>query len=139
MMNRVLVIDGNGVTVSQGSAAIGNITEITPPGWTRAPIDDTALDNVGVTSYVLANLKDWDSLSITVKLGGETAISAGNSKWTIGFPNGASLTFWGDVTSQGKPTINNGSAVLLPVEIKVTNTSGGAIVAPVFTSGGIVG
>lgn len=138
MSDRKLVIDGNGVTVSQGSAAIGNITELTAPGWTRAEIDDTALDNVGVTTYVLANLRDWSNLEITVKMGGETAISAENSLWTVAFPNGAKIEFWGQVSSQGTPSVANGSAVVLPLSIKVTNTSGAAIVAPVFTSGGII-
>lgn len=137
MSERKLVIDGNGVTVSQGSAAIGNITEITLPGWAREEIDDTALDNVGVTSYILANLRDWSNLEITVKMGGETAISADNTLWTIGFPNGASLAFYGQVSSQGTPSIANGSSVLLPLSVKVTNVSGAAIVAPVFTSGGL--
>jgi hypothetical protein len=136
--NRKVAIDGNGLVVSQGETAIGNLTEVTAPGWTKTVIDDTALDNVGVTTSVLGNLADWDSLDGTIKLGGESVISAGNSLWTVKFPNGASLAFWGDVQSQGRPQVQNGSSIAVPVSIKVTNLSGGAIVAPVFTSGGIV-
>lgn len=136
--SRVLVIDGNGVTVSQGSTAIGNITELTLPGWTRAEIDDTALDNTDVTSYVLANLADWSNLEITVKMGGETAITAGNTQWTVGFPNGANLSFYGNVSSQGAPTVRSGEGVFMPLSIKITNiASGGTISKPTFTSGGI--
>ena len=83
-------------------------------------------------------MADFELFNFTVKAGGETAISPENSLWTIKSPNGATLAFYGQVVSMGSPSVANGSGLLIPVGVKVTNVSGAAVVAPVYTSGGIV-
>ena len=134
---RKIIIDGNGVTVSAGSGgAIGNITEIGGlPDWTRSEIEDTALDNTSVTTYILSNLKTYTNLTITAKLGGISSVPTENCQWTINFPGSAgSLTFWGQLMEQGQPSVSNGASVTVPLTIKPTNlNTSGAIIAPTFT------
>ena len=128
--NRQIIIDGNGVTVSQGSTAIGNIVSIDNlPGWSKSEIDDTALDNQAVTTYILGNLKTYTNLSITVKLSGVSSIAEGNSQWTITFPGSAgSLVFWGDLMEQGQPSFQTGQGVTVPLTIKPTNLNTSGVV-----------
>ena len=141
MSERKMIIDGNGVTVSQGSAGIGNLVSIDSlPGWEKPEIDDTALDNQGVTTFVLGKLKTYSDLAITIKLSGASAIAEGNSRWTINFPGGGgSLVFWGDVKKQGEPSFQNGQGVTVPGTIKPTNlNSSGSVTPPVWSGGAAV-
>ncbi|MBR2692665.1 MAG: hypothetical protein IKE69_00480 [Thermoguttaceae bacterium] len=141
-MNRRLVIDGNGLAISAGGSAIGNIVSVDNlPGWSKPEIEDTALDNTGVTSYILGNLKTLSNLSFTVKAGAEVDIPETNVQWVIGHPSGAiAIGFQGQLMQRGEPSVASGDRVLIPLTIKPTNcSSGGALVQPSFvTSGGTV-
>ena len=134
---RKVVIDGAGLTVSAGSGgAIGNITEIVGlPGWAKTEIDDTALDNQSVTSYILSTLRDYTDLSITVKLGAVASVPTENCQWTINMPGSAgSLVVWGQLKEQGQPSIRPKEGVFVPLTIKPTNVNtSGAVIAPTYT------
>ena len=141
-MNRRLVIDGNGLTISAGGVAIGNIVSVDNlPGWSKPEIEDTALDNTGVTSFILGNLKTLTNLSFSVKAGAEMAIPEENTKWVIGHPSGAvAISFQGQLMQRGEPSATSGERVLIPLTIKPTNcSSGGTLEQPSFgASGGAV-
>ncbi len=130
-MARKLILDGNGLTVSAGGSAIGNITELTLPGWSKPEIDDTALDNTGVTTYILGNLATYTDLTFTVKMGAVADVPTGNVQWVIAPPGVTSggITFMGQLKEQGTATVRSGEGILIPMTVKITNVN---------TSGGIV-
>lgn len=136
-MARKKIFDGNGAKLKNGSTVIGGITKITVPGWAKTEIDDTELANEDVKTAILANLKKYNDLVITVKFDNQTEIEEGNAEYTIEFPGSVgTLVLWMDLKSVGDASIENDSGVTCDLTFLVTNMNAtGAETKPVLTLG----
>lgn len=136
-MARKKIFDGNGAKLKKGSTVIGGITKITVPGWAKTEIDDTELANEDVKTAILANLKKYNDLVITVKFDNQTEIEEGNAEYTIEFPGSVgTLVLWMDLKSVGDASIENDSGVTCDLTFLVTNMNAtSAETKPVLTLG----
>lgn len=136
-MGRKKIFDGNGAKLKKGSTVIGGIVKITVPGWAKTEIDDSELANEDVKTAILANLKKYNDLVITVKFDNQTEIEEGNAEYTIEFPgSGGTLVLWLDLKSVGDASIENDSGVTCDLTFLVTNRNAtGTETKPVLTLG----
>lgn len=137
-MARKKIFDGNGCTLKNGETVIGGIVSITVPGWAKTEINDTELANTEVKTAILANLKKYNDLVITVKFDNQTEIKEGNAEYTITFPGSVgTLRLWMDLKSIGDATVQNDSGVTCDLTFLVTNMNAtGVETKPVLTLGG---
>ena len=137
-MARKKIFDGNGAKLLKGSAAVGGITRITVPGWAKTEIDDTELANEEVKTAILANLKKYNDLVITVKFDNQQEITEGNAEYTIQFPgNVGTLKLWMDLKSVGDASVENDAGVTCDLTFLVTNMNAeGVETKPVLALGG---
>lgn len=137
-MARKKAIDGNGTKLKQNGTAIAGIVSFdTIPGWSRTEIEDTEVGNASVQTYILGTLKHFNALAFTAKFANSADIPTGNVEWVIEFPNGATLTFWGELSQLGDVSASNNSAVQRSCTITLTNlNASGEETAPVAAAGG---
>lgn len=136
-MARKKAIDGNGTKLKQNGTEIAGIVSFdTIPGWSRTEIEDTEVGNTSVQTYILGTLKHYNALAFTAKFANSPDIPTGNVEWVIEFPNGATLTFWGELSTLGDVTVSNNNAVQRSCSITLTNlNASGEETAPVAVYG----
>lgn len=137
MGKRKKIFDGNGCKLKKGDVEIGGITQLTVPGWSKTEIDDTELGNTEVKTAILATLKKYNDLVITLKFDNQSEVVEGNAEYTIEFPGGVGkLVIWMDLKSIGDATVANGSGVTADLTFLVTNMNAeGVETKPVLTLG----
>lgn len=137
MGKRKKIFDGNGCKLKKGDVEIGGITKITVPGWSKAEIDDTELGNTEVKTAILAKLKKYNDLVITLKFHNQDEVLEGNAEYTIEFPGGVgTLVVWMDLKSIGDASVENDNGVSADLTFLVTNMNAeGVETKPVLTLG----
>lgn len=137
MGKRKKIFDGNGCKLKKGDVEIGGITKITVPGWSKAEIDDTELRNTEVKTAILAKLKKYNDLVITLKFHNQDEVLEGNAEYTIEFSGGVGkLVIWMDLKSIGDASVENDNGVSADLTFLVTNMNAeGVETKPVLTLG----
>ena len=137
MGKRKKIFDGNGCKLKKGDVEIGGIIKITVPGWSKAEIDDTELGNTEVKTAILAKLKKYNDLVITLKFDNQSEVVEGNAEYTIEFPGGVGkLVIWMDLKSIGDASVENDNGVSADLTFLVTNMNAeGVETKPVLTLG----
>lgn len=131
MPDRIKTLQGNGVVISGGSAAIGGVTGFTGGGHTVEAIEDTDLSNANFKTFVPAALKEGNDVTISVKSLNKSAITDGNQQFTITFPNShGSLVFWGFVTNSGDIALSSNIGATTDVTIKISNLNAAGVETP---------
>lgn len=137
MGKRKKIFDGNGCKLKKNDVEIGGIIKITVPGWSKAEIDDTELGNTEVKTAILAKLKKYNDLVITLKFHNQDEVLEGNAEYTIEFPGGVGkLVIWMDLKSIGDASVENDNGVSADLTFLVTNMNAkGVETKPVLTLG----
>ena len=123
--------DGLGMTLAPNSGLFTLVIEkmLTPPGYEdRGAIDTTTLRNETMVTEWAKQLTKMTKLSFKGAYGGADAFAIEidndwlvNQQWVLTFPNGGTLTFWGQLNGATPDEVSEGNQPLISMSVLCTN------------------